>query len=287
MACVLLVGGFDGVDDGRVQPGGVGGRGDVDGGESGRSEFSVVLLGGECGGGAAEAPFGGGAFGGVEAGFGDDVADAKSPAGVQDAEGFGEDAGLVCGKVDDAVGDDHVDAGVREWDVFDVAVEEVCVVGSGLGGVGAGEGEHVVAGVQAVGGSAGADAAGGQQYVQAAAGAQVQDGVSGAQFGAGEWVAASEAGAQGGLGYPVLARVPGGINAGVAAGSAVVWGAARQGEPGQAGVPRDDGLDGIAGAGVGHQVSPSGGQVGAAGAGRPMTRSAAVGKQATHAWLIR
>ena len=49
---------------------------------------------------------------------------------------------------------------------------------AGLGGVGAGQREHVGAGVQAVGGAGGADSAGGEQDVESAAGAEVQDGLA-------------------------------------------------------------------------------------------------------------
>src|SRR5690606_39940726 len=152
--------GLGSLDDGGVQPlAGLGGRGDGDAGESRGAQFVTVLLGGEGGGGAADAVLRCGALAGIEAGLGDDVADPESTAGDQDTERFGEYARLVGGEVDDAVLDDHVHAGSGQRDVFDAAAEEVDVVGSGLGGVGAGEGEHVVAGIAAVDGYGRADTA--------------------------------------------------------------------------------------------------------------------------------
>ena len=56
---------------------------------------------------------------------------------------LGEDRRLVGGKVDDAVGDDDVDAGVWDGDVFDVAFDELDVGRAGLGGVRA-RVDHVV-----------------------------------------------------------------------------------------------------------------------------------------------
>ena len=57
-------------------------------------------------------------------------------------------------------------------------VQELGVADPGPGGIGAGQREHVGAGVQAVGGARGADSPGGEQDVESAAGAEVQDGLA-------------------------------------------------------------------------------------------------------------
>ncbi len=87
---------------------------------------------------------------------------------------FPQDGELVGGQVDDAVGDDDVDAVRGQWDVLDLAAQELDVGGSGLGCVVAGEREHLLGHVQPVGLAGGAHAPGGQERVNAAAGAQVQ-----------------------------------------------------------------------------------------------------------------
>lgn len=53
-----------------------------------------------------------GAVLGGEVIVGDQVADADAAAGSEDAVDLAEDCGFVRGEVDDAVGDDDVDAGV-------------------------------------------------------------------------------------------------------------------------------------------------------------------------------
>ena len=73
---------------------------------------------------AADPLLGFGSQGGVDAFIGGDVADAQAAAGAQDPERLGEDARLVGGQVDDAVGDDDVDLLVGQGDVLDVAVQE-------------------------------------------------------------------------------------------------------------------------------------------------------------------
>ena len=51
----------------------------------------------------------------------------EAAAGAQDACGFGDRLGLVAGEVDDAVGDDDVDACVGEGHVLEVALDELDV----------------------------------------------------------------------------------------------------------------------------------------------------------------
>ncbi len=59
-------------------------------------------------------------------------------------------------EVDDTVGDDHVDRLRWRWDVFDLTLEELDVVGTGFGGVPACQVEHLVGHVQPVGLAVGA-----------------------------------------------------------------------------------------------------------------------------------
>ena len=70
---------------------------------------------------------------------------------------------------------------------------------TGLGGVAAGEVEHLDGGVEPVGEAGRADPPGRQQHVDAAAGAEVQHGVAGLQVGDGDRVAAAEADAHRGV----------------------------------------------------------------------------------------
>src|SRR6185436_17940252 len=104
---------FSRSDDGGVQAVGDGvaaGEGDL--GESCISKLAGVFSGGQCAcdavgvGAETEAVLGG------EVIVGDQVADADAAAGCEDAVDFAEYAGFVRGEVDDAVGDDDVDAGV-------------------------------------------------------------------------------------------------------------------------------------------------------------------------------
>ena len=263
------------------------GRGDADPGEPGRQQQVVVLGLGKGAVEAADLPFGVGKPAGVDALVGDDVADAQPAAVPQHPECPGEDARLVGGQVDDAVGDDHVHVPVRQRDVLDVASQERGVGDPRRGGVGAGEGEHVRAGVQAVGAAAGGDPAGGQQHVQAAAGSQVQDGLAGMQGGDRQGVAAAEADAQRVFGGTVGSGIGGGAEALIGERARVAVGdrGPGQGGAGQAGVTDDDSIPVGGGRVAGHWDTPQ--DWAGTGTGRPMTMSAAVGKQSTQASLIR
>ena len=54
----------------------------------------------------------------------DDVGHSEPPARLLHAKGLGQDAPLVDGEIDHAVGDDDVDRGVGQRDLFDVALED-------------------------------------------------------------------------------------------------------------------------------------------------------------------
>ena len=93
---------------------------------------------------------------------------AKHPRGLADH------AVLVGGEVDHAVGDDDVDARVREREFLDIALEELDVGRARLGGVATGQFEHLVGHVEADRAPGGADAAGGDEDVGAGSGAEVE-----------------------------------------------------------------------------------------------------------------
>ena len=117
---------------------------------------------------------------------------AKPAAGAKHASRLVDDLALVGGEVDDAVGDDDVDAGVGEGHVLEVALDELDVLDAGVCGVGAGELEHLVGHVEADRLPGRPDAAGGDQYVGAGAGAEIEHGLALAQVGDGCRHATSE-----------------------------------------------------------------------------------------------
>ena len=100
----------------------------------------------------------------------------------------------LSGQVEHTVGDHHVDAAGGQRDLLDVTPEELDVGSARLGGVGPGEGEHLLGHVQAVGLALRSDPAGGEQHVDAAAGAEVEHHLAFPQVGDRERVAATEAG---------------------------------------------------------------------------------------------
>ncbi len=96
--------------------------------------------------------------------------------------------------------------GIRKWEVLDDTPDELDVLRAGGGGVGPGEGEHLIGHVDAVDETALADPPGRQQHVDATAGAEVKDGLTLAQLGDEHRVAATEAG--GDRGTRQLALLP-------------------------------------------------------------------------------
>src|SRR4030095_2375931 len=112
-----------GLDDGTVQAvGDLVGEIDHHVGEAGGGQVGLVLGPGEGPGDAADVAAPLGPLGRAQAVLGDDVADAKSPAGLEHAEGLGEYRRLVDRQVDHAVGDHHVDGLGRQRDRLDVAL---------------------------------------------------------------------------------------------------------------------------------------------------------------------
>ena len=216
--------------------------GNADAGEPGRLQQVAVLRLGQGAADAADPLFCLGPLTWVDAFVGGNVADAQSAAGAQNPERLGEDACLIGGQVDDAVGDDHVDLLVGQRDVLDMAVQEAGVGDSRLRCASTGEGEHVGAGVQAVGGADGADSAGGEQDVQAAAGTEIQDSLARLEDGHRQGITAAQTGAQRrlrdavGVGVSGCAEAPFRERAGITIGGR----AAGQGGAGKAGIAVHD-----------------------------------------------
>src|SRR5258706_16022691 len=104
------------------------GRLDTDLGESALREQVAVLLLVQGAGDAAGPELHGAGNGLGDVAAADDVRHGEPPARLQHAEGFGEDARLVGGKVDHTVGDDDVDRVVGQRDVLDLATQELDVV---------------------------------------------------------------------------------------------------------------------------------------------------------------
>ena len=126
-----------------------------------------------------------------------DVGDGEASAGLEHAEGLAQHARFVATQVDDAVGDDDVDAVVRQRDLLDVTLEEARVLDAALLAILLGQSQHLVGHVQAVGEAGRADAPGRQQHVDAAAGAQVEHRLAGLELGQRGRVAAAERGEHG------------------------------------------------------------------------------------------
>src|SRR5207248_1621326 len=154
---------------------------DVD--ETRVSQGSAVFRLGERAGDASGLLFGVGTGRVVNVGVGDDVGDRETAAGAQHTSGLSEHEVLVCGEVDDAVGDDDVNTFVGERYVFEVALDELDVGHARVGRVGAGEVEHLGGHVEPDGTTFGRHAPGGDQHVGAGAGPEVEHYLARAQVG--------------------------------------------------------------------------------------------------------
>ena len=125
---------------------------------------------------------------------------AKRPPGFRHAKGFAQHPVLVGRKIDDAIGDDHVDGVVGQRNVFDLALQELDVLDAGLALVLVGQRQHFVGHVETVGFAGGPDAARRKQNVDAAAGAEIEDDLAGIQLRQRRRIAAAERGQQSFLG---------------------------------------------------------------------------------------
>jgi hypothetical protein len=119
----------------------------------------------------------------VHVGVGDHVRDGEPPTGPQHPSGLGEHLGLIAREVDHAVGDHHVDAGVGERQLLEIALEELDVLNPGVGGVAAREVEHLVGHVDPDGTASRADPACGDQHIRPGARPKVQDDLAVMQIG--------------------------------------------------------------------------------------------------------
>ena len=81
--------------------------------------------------------------------IGDHVGHREATSRHQHPCGLAQDRALVPGQVDHAVRDHHVDGLVWQRDLLDVALHELDVLDARVGGVGAGELEHLVGHVEA------------------------------------------------------------------------------------------------------------------------------------------
>src|SRR5690606_5502225 len=122
------------------------------------------------------------------------VGDADASTGPEHTVDLVEHRALVRREVDHAVRDDDVNGVIGERYLFDVAFDELHVGRAGLGGVAAGEVEHLLGHVEAIDEACRAHAARGEEDIDASTGAEVQDGLTNLQVGYGGRVAATKAG---------------------------------------------------------------------------------------------
>ena len=135
-----------------------------------------------------------GARGVVHVRVGDHVRDGEASPRPQYARGLADHAALVGAEVDHAVGDDDVDAGVRERDLLDVALEELDVLDARRARVGTRQREHLVGHVEPDRLAGRARRGGGDQDVGAGARAEVEHRLALVQIGDGGGDAAAERG---------------------------------------------------------------------------------------------
>ena len=111
----------------------------------------------------------------VHVGVGDHVRDREPAAGAQHPGGFGDHLGLVAGEVDHAVGDDHVDALVRERQLLEVALDELDVLTPACAALARASSSISSVMSSPIALPVGRDAPGGDQHVGAGAGPEVED----------------------------------------------------------------------------------------------------------------
>src|SRR5256885_285296 len=185
------------------------GLSDLDPLESGRCERVPEVAFGERAGDAAGPLPHVAARGFVHLRIGDHVGHRESAARPEDAKALTEDARLVAGEVDDAVGDDHVNRLVRQWDLLDGSLHELDVLQPRTHPVVARELEHLVSHVETVRLAARTDPPGGQQNVDPSSRAEIEHRFAFVELGDGRGVAASERREFGSVGQrlALLARV--------------------------------------------------------------------------------
>src|SRR6266536_6127137 len=95
-------------------------RSDFDPGEAGRGSAVTVLRNRQRARDAAYVRAALGTLGRSDLVLGHDVRDAEAATQPEHPERLGENRGLVNRQVDDAVGNDHVDRAVWQWDGLDL-----------------------------------------------------------------------------------------------------------------------------------------------------------------------
>src|ERR1051326_5320041 len=96
------------------------------------------------------------------------IGNRETTARLQHTESFSQHAILVAREVNDAIRDDDIDRAIRQWDVLDLAVEELDVGETALAFVLFCERLHFIRHIEAVGLSGWADALCREQDVDAA-----------------------------------------------------------------------------------------------------------------------
>ena len=119
---------------------------------------------------------------------------ANRPPGFSTRNASAITRSLFDGKIDDAVGDDHVDGVIGQRDVFNFALQKFDIVDSGRALVLVGERQHLIGHIEPVGFAGGADAVRGKQHVDASAGAEIEHRFAGIERGEQRRIAAAERG---------------------------------------------------------------------------------------------
>jgi hypothetical protein len=96
--------------------------------------------------------------------------------GPQDPPGFGKDAVLVSGQVEDPVADDHIDGAIRQGNGRHVPLQKACVRQTGCLGIGLSQQNHLVRHIQADGSTAWPDGSRRQERINSSSAAQIEDG---------------------------------------------------------------------------------------------------------------
>ena len=121
-----------------------------------------------------------------------DIGNGKTAAGLQHAKRLAQDAVLVGGEVDDAVGDDDVDGVVRKRDILDLAFEELDVVSGHLALIFPRERQHLIRHVEPVGLACRAHPASRKKDIDSTTGPEIEHVLSRLEFGQCGRVAAAQ-----------------------------------------------------------------------------------------------
>ena len=117
----------------------------------------------------------------------------KPPTGFQHSERFAEHLRLIRGKVDDAVGNDHVHAGVSQRQVFNLAHAKLDVDVDAFLGCAPGHEEHVAGHIHTDYRARCANCRRHNETIETGSASQIENDVAGLKFGRGNRVATAEA----------------------------------------------------------------------------------------------